>query len=83
MKYKIGQEIVFTKDFMINTESSGKVKVRKGDKARVVRKINETTGEIVYLTGDAKGKSQNIKIEVDDNLDADAIAKRIMEELKK
>lgn len=81
MKVKIGQVIKFQKDHYIALEKGGKALVKKGDTARVLKKIDETTGEIVYLTGEARDKCQYVKLEVDDNLDADAIAKQILREM--
>lgn len=81
MKYKIGQVIQFKKDFVIQTENSGKLTVKSGDQARVVRRVDDNTGEIVYTTGEAKGKSQNIKIQVDNNIDGERIAAQILREI--
>ena len=47
----------------------------------VVRKVDEKSGEIVYITGQASGLSQVISLQVDDSVDADYLAKKIMEEL--
>lgn len=81
MKYKIGHEIEFTQGFWLPLEGGKKVKVLKGDKAVVVKKIDDDSGEILYMTGEASGKSQIINIEVDDQIDADYLAKQIMEGL--
>lgn len=54
MKYKIGQEIEFTNSFVVELRKGGAVKVDPGDKAMIVRKIDDNTGEIVYTTGNAK-----------------------------
>ncbi|MBP2031853.1 hypothetical protein J2Z42_000518 [Clostridium algifaecis] len=81
MKYKIGQEIKFEEDFLLPLQNGNKVKVLKGDTAVVVRKIDDNSGEILYMTGKASGKSQVINIEVDSNIDSDYIAKKIMGEL--
>ncbi|KZL91111.1 hypothetical protein [Clostridium magnum] len=81
MKYKIGQKIEFTDNFTIEVQNGKKAKIVKGDIAIVVRKVNETSGEILYTTGEVAGLSQIISIEVDENLDADYLAKRIMEDL--
>ncbi len=81
MKYKIGQKIEFTSDFVIETDKGKKVKILKGEEAMVVRKVDKNSGEIVYVAGEAKGLSQIISIEVDDNVDADYLAKKIMEEM--
>lgn len=81
MKYKIGQKIKFTENFTIEVQNGKKVRVEKGDTAMVVRKVDETSGEILYITGEAAGLSQTISIEVDDNVDTDYLAKRIMDEL--
>lgn len=82
MKVSIGQVIEFKTDHYISLDLGGKVLVKKGDKARVTKKINDITGEIIYLTGAAAGKCQELMIEVDDNIDADAIAKKILRELR-
>lgn len=81
MKYKIGQKIEFTDEFNIEVQNGKKAKIVKGDSAMVVRKVDETSGEILYITGEAAGLSQTISIEVDDNVDADYLAKRIMDDL--
>ncbi|MBC2581341.1 hypothetical protein [Clostridium sp. DJ247] len=83
MKYKIGQKIEFTDNFSISVEKGKNANIVKGDQAIVVRKVGNTSGEIVYVTGEASGLSQVISIEVDDNIDADLLAKRIMDELGK
>lgn len=81
MKYKIGQKIEFTDNFSISVENGKNAKIVKGDQAMVVRKVDNTSGEILYITGEATGLSQVISIEVDDNIDADLLAKRIMDEM--
>ncbi|ADK13514.1 MULTISPECIES: hypothetical protein [Clostridium] len=81
MKYKIGHEIQFTQSFWLPVEGGKKLKVLKGDKAVVVKKIDDNSGEILYMTGEASGKSQVINIQVDDEIDGDYIARQIMEEL--
>lgn len=81
MKYKIGQKIEFTSTFIIELQKGKKAKIVKGDTAMVVRKVDETSGEIVYITGEASGLSQIISIQVDDEVDAEYLAKRIMEDL--
>jgi hypothetical protein len=81
MKYKIGQKIEFTDNFTIEVQNGKKARIVKGDAAMIVRKVDETSGEILYITGEASGLSQIISIEVDDNVDADYLAKRIMEDL--
>jgi hypothetical protein len=83
MKVKIGQQIKFTKDHKIQLARGGNAIVKAGDKATVMKKIDNDTAEIVYLTGEAKGMSHNVALEVDDDLDYDAIAKKIMSELGK
>ncbi|KAJ51800.1 hypothetical protein BD780_000590 [Clostridium tetanomorphum] len=80
-KYKIGQEIEFTNDFFIETAKGEKLEIKKGDRAMVVKKIDDNTGEIVYINGNAKGLSQNINIQVDDKVDEEEIAKKILESL--
>lgn len=82
MKYKIGQHIEFTAPSKIKLAKGGTAQLVKGDKAMVVRKVDNTTGEIVYITGQAKGLSQIISIEVDDNIDTDALTERILKELQ-
>lgn len=81
MKYKIGQRIEFTDNFIIEVQNGKKAKIEKGDTAIVVRKVDKTSGEILYITGEAAGLSQTIAIEIDDNIDADYLAKKIMENL--
>lgn len=83
MKYKIGQKIKFTNSFTINASKGKKFKVCPGDEAMIVRKIDNAMAEVVYTKGQAKGLSQNLDIEVDDGLDEDGIAKKIMQELYK
>ncbi|MHC1682097.1 MAG: hypothetical protein AB6733_04025 [Clostridiaceae bacterium] len=79
--YKIGQRIRFNSDFTIDLANGKTAKVRKGDEATVVKKVDSNSGEIVYNTGEAKGYSQIISIQVDDNVDADYIAKQILKNL--
>lgn len=81
MKYKIGQEIEITNKFFLNIANGEKVQVNPGDKAMVVKKINENMGEIIYISGNAKGHSQNINIEVDSKIDEEEIASRIMKQI--
>lgn len=81
MKMKIGEIIQFRQDRKIKSED-GLLLVRRGDKAQVLRKVDEGTGEILYLTGEAKGKSQIVAIDVDEEIDSDDIAKKIMSMLK-
>jgi hypothetical protein len=81
MKVKLGQQIQFKKEHKIQLAKGGTALVKVGDSARVMRKIDEETAEIVYLTGEAKGLSHKIPLEVDDNLDTDSIVKKIMNEL--
>lgn len=81
MKVKLGQQIEFKKSHYISLAKGGKAKIKVGDKAQVLRKINETTAEILYLTGEAKGLSQNIKLEVDDTLNTDSIVQKILKGL--
>lgn len=81
MKVKIGEIIQFRQDRKIKSED-GLLLVRRGDKAQVLRKVDEGTGEILYLTGEAKGKSQIVAIDVDEEIDSDDIAKKIMSMLK-
>lgn len=81
MSVKLGQQIKFKKDHTIQVAKGGEVLVKSGDMARVVRKVDEKTAEIVYLTGEAKGLSQNILLEVENSLDVDSIAKKIMDNI--
>lgn len=83
MKYKIGQQIEFTAPCKIKLAKGGTAQLVKGDKAMVVRKVDDSTGEIVYITGEAKGLSQVISIEVDDSIDTDVLAEKILKELGK
>lgn len=83
MKAKIGQIITFKADYKISLKNGGTALVKKGDKAQVLKKIDETIGEILYLTGDASGKSQYIRLEVDESIDVEDIAKKLIQELKK
>lgn len=83
MKYKIGQEIEFTNSFVVELRKGGAVKVDPGDKAMIVRKIDDNTGEIVYTKGNAKGLSQNIQIEVDEDLNEEELVKKILEGIYK
>jgi hypothetical protein len=78
MKAKLGQQITFTQERRIKLAKGGTVLIKTGDTARVVKKIDDSTGEIVYLSGEAKGMSQQITMEVDDNLDVDSILKKVM-----
>lgn len=81
MKYKIGQKIEFTNNFTVELEKGKKARIVKGDKAMVVRKVGENSGEIVYITGEAAGLSQVIEIDVDERVDADYIAGKIINDL--
>jgi phosphoribosyl-ATP pyrophosphohydrolase len=81
MKVKIGQEIKFKQNHSISLAKSGTALVKAGDIARVLRKVDDETAEIIYLTGEAKGYSQRILLEVDDTLDKDAIVKKLLEQL--
>lgn len=81
MIYKIGSEIEFTNNFEVNCANGRKASVIKGDKAIVSRKVDQYSGEIIYITGNAKGLIQIINIQVDDEIDADLIAKKIMSQL--
>lgn len=81
MKYKIGQIIEFKSDHTISLANGGSVLVKKGDKAQVLKKIDDTTGQILYLTGAAAGKSQYIFMQVEETVNEDDIAKMIMKEL--
>jgi hypothetical protein len=78
---QIGQKIEFTNGFIVELEKGKKAKIVKGDKAMVVRKVDEKSGEIVYITGEAAGLSQIISIDVDETVDADYIASKIINEL--
>jgi len=76
--YKIGQKIRFNNEFTIDLDNGKKAKIRRGDEATVVKKVDNNSGEIVYNTGEAKGFSQIIAIKVDDTLDVDYITKEIL-----
>ncbi|OPJ61559.1 hypothetical protein [Clostridium oryzae] len=78
---KLGQQIRFKQNRKIKTAKGDIIEVKKGDIARVVRKIDEETAEIVYITGAAKGLAQNIAMQVDDNINVEQIAKKIMDEI--
>lgn len=79
---KIGQIIEFQQDKKIKIQGGGTLLVKKGDRAQVLRKVDEGTGEILYITGAAKGKSQVIAIDVDETIDSDGIAKKIMDMIR-
>ena len=81
MKVKLGQDIKFNTTQTIELEKGGMVQIRPGDIAKVVKKVDEKTAEIIYLTGEAKGLGHRILLEVDDTVDSDAILKKIMEQL--
>lgn len=81
-KVKLGQVIRFQSNHYISLEKGGKVLVKKGDTARVIKRVDEKTGQIMYLTGEAKGKYQNLMLNVEDDLDADAIAKQILNDIQ-
>ena len=83
MKLKLGQQIQFKNTHTISVAKGGTVQVKPGDTATVVKKVDEETAEVVYLTGEAKGLSEKILLEVDDNLDTDSIVRKIMNELNK
>ncbi len=81
MKVKLGQTIKFTKDHKIQLSIGWKALVKCGDTAQVLRKIDEKSGEILYLSGEAKGLSQIVAIEVDDSLNINAIAEKLLRQL--
>ena len=81
MKAKLGQQIEFKRSHFINLAKGGKSEIKAGDKARVVKKIDENTAEIVYLSGEAKGLSQHVKMEIDDSLDIDSIVNKVLKNL--
>lgn len=83
MKVKLGQSIEFKESRTISLAKGGSVQVKPGDKARVVKKVDEKTAEIVYITGEAKGYGQKIALEVDDTIDTDSMVKKIMSQLNK
>ncbi|GAA0787438.1 hypothetical protein [Hathewaya limosa] len=83
MKVKLGQTIRFTQNRKISIENGGTVTIKKGDMAQVLRKVDNKSGEILYLTGEAKGKSQIITMEIDDKIDVDKVSKEIMAMLNK
>ena len=81
MKVKLGQEIQFRTSHKVEISKGGIALVKPGDRARVVKKIDEKTAEIVYLTGEAKDLSNRIPLEVDDTIDTDSMVKKIMYKL--
>jgi|GEM_PF-2628002 hypothetical protein len=81
-KVKIGQMIRFQSDHYISLEKGGKILVKKGDTARVLKRVDEKTGQIMYLTGEAKGNYQNLMLQVENDLDTDAIAKQILNDIQ-
>lgn len=83
MKVKLGQTIEFKASRTVSLAKGGSVQVKPGDKARVVKKVDDKTAEIVYLTGEAKGYGHNIALEVDDTLDTNSMVEKIMRELNK
>ncbi|MFD3156411.1 hypothetical protein ACFIJ5_06050 [Haloimpatiens sp. FM7330] len=78
MKLKLGQKIVFKKIHKIKLPNGKYIVVKKGDIAQVIKKVNSTTAEITYLTGEAKNYSENIKAEIDDTFNADLAAQKIL-----
>lgn len=82
MKFRLGQIITFNKDKKISVEGGGTLIVKSGDKAQILRKVDDETGEILYITGDAKGKSQIVSIAINDKIDSDVIADKIMSLMK-
>jgi hypothetical protein len=78
MKAKLGQDIKFKHDHKIKLASGGTVLVKAGDTAKVIKKIDDSNAQIMYLTGAAKGKYQNIQLQVEDALNADEMAKKIL-----
>lgn len=82
MKFKIGQVIKFQQNRKIQAEGGKTLTVKKGDTARIIKKVDEKSAEIVYLTGEAKGKSQIVTMEVENDIDEEAMAKKIMDMLK-
>lgn len=83
MKVKLGQQIKFKVSHKIPLAKGGTALVKVGDIATVVKKIDNKTAEIIYSTGEAKGLSYKIHVEVDDTLDADLIAKKILSKMSK
>lgn len=83
MKAKIGQIITFKSDRNISLKDGTTITIKSGDKAQVLKKIDDTTGQILYLTGEASGKTQYLYMEIDGVIDADDIAKRIMQEINR
>lgn len=74
---KIGQEIVITKDFEIEGFSGKKILVKKDDKGYV-----DSTGDLHYQTGAARGKIQVIKDADLKGYDHENIAKIIYKRLQ-
>ncbi|MDP4088332.1 MAG: hypothetical protein Q8930_03540 [Bacillota bacterium] len=81
MKVKLGQVLKFTKDHTVELSNGGSAVIKVGDTAQVLRKVDALNGEILYLTGKAKGLSQIIALEVDDSLDIDSITEKILRQL--
>jgi hypothetical protein len=83
LKVKLGQQIKLNNAHTISLAKGGTAEVKPGDIATVVKKIDEETGEIVYITGEAKGLNEKISIEIDDDIDTDSLVKKIINELNK
>lgn len=81
MKLKLGQKIQITSDFNLELQAGGVAKVKKRDIAQIVRRVDSTTAEIVFVNGEAKGLSKYIELEVDDEINAEEIAKQILREI--
>lgn len=75
---KIGQEIIMTQDFEIETAiCEKKLLVKKGDKAYI-----DSKGFVHYVSGDARGKIQGIKDVQLKGYDTENIAKLIYDRLR-
>ena len=79
MKYKIGEEIGFSKEFVIESALGGnKLTVKEGD-----RGFLDSRGHIHYTTGQARGKIHSLGKEIEvKGYDYESIAKMIFKRLK-
>lgn len=78
-QYKIGEQISFSQDFEIEAIISGnKLQVKAGDKGYI-----DSRCSIHYTSGQAKGKIQNLRKEIEVNgYDYENIAKMIYKRLE-
>jgi len=79
MTYKIGEEIRFSEGFEINGALSGNtLTVKEGDRGYL-----DSRGNVHYTTGQARGKIQSMKNEIEvKGYDYENIAKMIFKRLK-